>query len=145
VEGTIDALAIAAAVNTGLAAHLCPVTQSGRELSSYQLDAVLSLHPGPVVASFDGDAPGQDSNGRLARAVLARGREVVVVRFPTDMDPADWLAEKGPSGLATWVFHRTGLQPVAPASGDSPRQSNSALRRAFGSTSLSSAGMEVDF
>ena len=46
VEGTLDAMAIAvAAVRSGTAGRFCPLTQSGRELSAYQLDHVLDLHP----------------------------------------------------------------------------------------------------
>jgi DNA primase catalytic core len=110
VEGTLDALAIAcAAVHSGHAGRLCPVTQSGRELSLYQLSAVLTLYPGPVVASFDGDAAGRESNVRLARAVLSRGRDVVVIKLPTDVDPASWLASEGPNGLSLWLHDPKGL------------------------------------
>ena len=103
VEGTIDAMAIAvAAVRSGTAHYFCPVTQSGRELSPSQVDAILGMHPGPTVLGFDGDPAGQDSNHRVVRAVVSRGRGALMVKLPDDEDPASWLAERGPSGLEAW-------------------------------------------
>jgi len=104
VEGSLDAMAIAiAAIRCSVPQQFCPVTQSGRELSAHQLQQVLSLHPGPLMISFDGDAPGRDSNRRLATAVAARGRDAIVVDLPAEADPASWLAERGPSGLRAWT------------------------------------------
>lgn len=120
VEGTLDAMAIAVAAIKSRAAHcFCPVTQSGRELSARQIQRVLSLHPDPLVISFDGDAAGRDSNRRLARAVSAQGREAIVVDLPGDADPASWLDERGPSGLLalagqTHPTRSNGPIPAAP-------------------------------
>jgi DNA primase len=104
VEGTLDAMAIAvAAIQADLPPKFCPVTQSGRELSERQLEHVLGLHPHPPVIGFDGDAPGRDSIIRVAIAAAYRGHEVVVTTFPEGADPASWLAEHGPIGLAAWT------------------------------------------
>jgi DNA primase len=121
VEGTLDVMAIAvAAIRYGVPQQFCPVTQSGRELSAHQLQQVLSLHRGPLLISFDGDAAGRDSNRRLATAVAARGRDAIVVDLPAEADPASWLAESGPSGLRAWTGRsdRTcSSEPSAPVMG----------------------------
>ena len=106
VEGTIDAMAIAvAAIKTGTTHYFCPVTQSGRELSGSQLDALLRRDAGPLVISFDGDAAGRDSNLRLAQAVIERGRAPTVIELPDGSDPASFLKEQGPKGLMAWAPH----------------------------------------
>jgi DNA primase len=146
VEGTIDALAIAcAALQLGVAAEICPVTQSGRELSARQLDSVLSLHPGPVVAGFDGDAAGRDSNERLGLAVVARGREVIIISLPGDMDPADWLARRGPGGVVTWLLHRRRLQTGTSEIGHAVWQGGVATASGWQSTGQLAKSLEVAF
>jgi DNA primase len=103
VEGTLDAMAIAvAAIRTGTTHRFCPVTQSGRVVSQLQLERVLERHDGVVVAGFDGDAAGRQSNLRLAAAVQARGRKVVMVCLPEGEDPASILAHLGPRALGLW-------------------------------------------
>lgn len=100
VEGTLDAMSIAtAAIRAGRERGLCPVTQSGRELSLPQIERVLTLHPGPPVIAFDGDAAGAESNERVSRAVARTGRPVMVTTLPDGHDPASWLEEKGDRGL----------------------------------------------
>jgi DNA primase len=119
VEGTLDAMAIAvAAIRSGSAGLFCPLTQSGRELSSRQLDYVLNLHAAPAVIGFDGDAPGRESSLRVALAALHKGSEVMVTILPDGDDPATWLIKQGCAGLAAFVRQgslkaRAGdLQPV---------------------------------
>ncbi|MDA8046713.1 MAG: toprim domain-containing protein [Actinomycetota bacterium] len=108
VEGTLDAMAIAvAALQTGSGHLFCPVTQSGRELSPEQLGHVLGLHGAAPVIAFDGDAPGIDSNVRVAVAAAERGCEALVVILPDGHDPASWLAAAGPSGIAAWSRAKT--------------------------------------
>jgi DNA primase len=120
VEGTLDAMAIAvAAIKTGTAHYFCPVTQSGRELSAWQLDALLRRGPDRLVISFDGDAAGRDSNLRLARAMIERGRAPIVIELPDGSDPASWLAERGPRGLMAWATHPLAPQAPAPYTGTS--------------------------
>jgi DNA primase len=109
VEGTLDAMAIAiAAIRSGQADRFCPLTQSGRELSSTQMAYLLELHAAPPVLAFDGDAAGQDSAYRHSLAAARQGRAVAVSVLPDDHDPASWLAEYGDEGLSAWV--REGAQ-----------------------------------
>jgi DNA primase len=100
VEGTLDALAIAAAaIRTDMADRICPVTQSGKQLSANQLSAVLGLHPNPPIIAFDGDSAGRESDLRVARAAAERGETVTFASLPDGHDPASWLAERGDDGL----------------------------------------------
>jgi len=116
VEGTLDAMAIAtAAIRAGRERELCPVTQSGRELSTRQIERVLSLHPGPPVIAFDGDAAGAESNERVSRAVARTGRPVMVTTLPDGHDPASWLEAMGDRGLDAWSCRETSAsRPGAP-------------------------------
>jgi DNA primase len=114
VEGTLDAMAIAvAAIRSGRAAQFCPLTQSGRELSEFQLDRVFDLHLCPPVLGFDGDAAGRDSALRYAVMAEQRHKGVAVTDLPDGYDPASWLAAKGIGGLSAWA--RAGaLSPTRP-------------------------------
>jgi len=117
VEGTLDAMAIAtAAIRAGRERELCPVTQSGRELSLHQIERVLSLHPAPPVIAFDGDAAGAESNERVSRAVARTGRPVMVTTLPDGHDPASWLEAMGDRGLDAWICRETST-----SSHDAPR------------------------
>jgi DNA primase len=100
VEGTLDALAVAvAALRAGRHQAICPVTQSGRELSEVQMRAILELHPSKPVLGFDGDAAGADSARRYQQAFARPGHDVDFARVPAGHAPASWLAETGPDGL----------------------------------------------
>jgi DNA primase catalytic core len=119
VEGTLDAMAIAvAALRSGRAEQFCPLTQSGRELSSLQLEYVLNLHAAPPVIGFDGDAAGRESTLRVALAAVHKGSEVMVTILPDGDDPATWLTKQGCAGLTAFVRQGTlkaragELQPV---------------------------------
>jgi DNA primase len=115
VEGTIDALAIAAAaIAAGQAGRFCPVTQSGRELSDAQL-GWLARCGRPVVLGFDGDSAGMDSASRYVAEAARAGLPVHVTILPGGHDPASWLAGCGPGGLAAWDITSppgTGPRPV---------------------------------
>jgi DNA primase len=101
VEGTIDAMAIAVAAIQARQSHrLCPVTQSGRELSSLQQQKVRGMTHRPVVIAFDADAAGRESTSRLVRALALQGKRVSIAKFPEGDDPASWLAKRGIRGLA---------------------------------------------
>jgi DNA primase len=103
VEGVIDAMAIAvAAIRIGQSDWYCPITQSGRELSTHQLRCVLNLHDQPLVIAMDGDEPGRSSNQRLAAAAASRGRQALVAQLPDGEDPASWLARRGPAGVTAF-------------------------------------------
>lgn len=137
VEGTLDALAIAvAALRSGRARELLPVSPSGRELSQAQLRTVLALRPSPVVLGFDGDAAGRDSAKRYGAALARLGRPVEVTTLPDGHDPASWLAARGDGGLDAWTSAATGprIGPGPPrrrselASGRAERLGRHALR-----------------
>ena len=104
VEGTLDAVAMAvAAVKLDLPGLICPVTQSGRELSETQMQRVLDLQRRPPVLGFDGDEAGLDSAARYALAFTHLGSTPVVAVLPPEHDPASWLAATGPKGLFVWL------------------------------------------
>ncbi|MGH9068917.1 MAG: toprim domain-containing protein [Acidimicrobiales bacterium] len=122
VEGTLDAMAVAVAgIRLEMADQLCPVTQSGRELSDRQLGYVLGLHSSPPVIAFDGDGPGRESSVRIAQAATRWGREVVVAALPDGEDPASWLADHGPAGIGALVRPRPSVHGVDGARGTRPR------------------------
>lgn len=101
VEGSIDALAIAAAAHTaGLTDRFQPVSTSGLAFSDSQIDSILALHPRAPVIALDGDQPGRHAAAQLAARLAIRGREAAIVTWPPNHDPASWLAEHGPNGLA---------------------------------------------
>jgi DNA primase len=105
VEGTLDAMAIAvAAIRSGRAGQFCPLTQSGRELSEFQLGRVFDLHLCPPVLGFDGDTAGRDSALRYAVTAVQRHKDVAVTDLPDGHDPASWLAAKGTCGLSVWTL-----------------------------------------
>lgn len=100
VEGTLDALAIAAqAARAGLSVKYAPVSASGVHLSDQQLDAILDLHPRAPVLAADGDDAGRDANLEWAARIALRYRETVITTWPEGEDPASWLAARGPDGL----------------------------------------------
>lgn len=92
-----------AAIRAGVVNRLCPITQSGRELSERQLCRVLSLHTAPPVIAFDADPAGRDATTRLAGRAKQRGITVRVASLPGGEDPASWLADRGPVGLAAFL------------------------------------------
>jgi DNA primase catalytic core len=131
VEGVIDAIAIAvAAIRIGRSDWYCPITQSGRELSTRQLRYVLNLHDQPPVIAMDGDEPGRSSNRRLAAAAASRGRQVIVAQLPDGEDPASWLTRKGPAGLTT--FDRASLVWPTPEGGPCPNVAADSPERTAG-------------
>lgn len=101
VEGTLDALAIAArAASAGLSAKYAPVSASGVRLSDEQFDAILNLHPKAPVLAADGDQAGRDANLEWAARIAHRHRESVVTSWPEGHDPASWLVGHQDDGLA---------------------------------------------
>ena len=101
VEGTLDALAIAArAARAGLSVKYAPVSASGVRLSDEQLDAICNLHPKAPVLAADGDRAGRDANLEWAARIALRHRESVVTTWPEGHDPASWLAGHQDDGLA---------------------------------------------
>ncbi len=100
-EGTLDALAIAAtAAQAGLSAKYAPIVESGLAISPAQWDAILAVHPQPPVICADGDPAGRQTTSRWATQAALQGRESVITTWPDGHDPASWLAQHGPNGLA---------------------------------------------
>jgi DNA primase len=100
VEGTLDAMAIAvAAISLGQQSRYVPVTQSGRELSDFQLQHLLAISGGPIVVAFDADQAGRDSNKRLAASLGKAKRAVMVARLPDGEDPASLVGREGAGAL----------------------------------------------
>jgi DNA primase len=124
VEGVVDALAIAvAAISEGRGAEVCPVTQSGRELSAGQLRYVRDLCDTPPVIAFDGDAAGRDSTSRVAAAAERAGVRVRVVALPEGDDPATWLGRR----------HGVGLGALLPRASRAVKGAHISGHRALGS------------
>lgn len=106
VEGTIDTLALAAAaIATGATSRICPLTQSGRELSPRQVSEIVRQHRGRPVLMLDGDAAGAEATTRLTRAFTFAGRPPIQVDLPAGEDPASWLRQGHPSSLRQLVQH----------------------------------------
>lgn len=113
VEGTLDALAIAAAaIESGQAGRLCPVASSGTQLSVRQIQRVLGLHPLPPVVAFDGDTAGRETARRLARRSGDHGRMDVLAAMADGHDPASLLAARGAAVLAAFTAAPTEPEPA---------------------------------
>jgi DNA primase len=108
VEGVLDALAIAAAAaRAGEVDRFAPCTTSGVTASHEQVCRVLALHTRPPVIALDGDKAGEEGTNRwLVGLCLDGERPALVTTLPTGIDPADWLAAQGDSGLS--AFDRGG-------------------------------------
>jgi DNA primase len=107
-EGTLDALAIAAAASrTGVSRLFAPVSQSGLSLTDRIAPRIFALHPRPPILCGDGDAAGQRATAAWAeRAIRVHHQEVLTLALPDDLDPAEWLTRHGDAGLIT--FSRCG-------------------------------------
>jgi DNA primase len=100
VEGTIDALAIAAAAaKAGCSSKFAPLSESGTALSDAQVKQVMAIHDRAPVLAADGDPAGGGANTTWATALAHKGRESTIVAWPDGEDPASWLAGHGTAGL----------------------------------------------
>ena len=101
VEGTLDALAIAAAAATaGVVDHFAPLSQSGVSLTPQVLGRVAAITARPPIAVGDSDTAGRGATARWAEAMMTGlGREVLTVQLPEGLDPADWMTQRGREGL----------------------------------------------
>ena len=116
VEGTLDALAVAAAaIATGQADRFCPVASSGTQLSADQIKRVFEMSVGTPVVAFDGDQAGRTASTQLGQRMADTGRSVALMQLPTGHDPASILVAWGPLGLvnaATGATRLDGLPDV---------------------------------
>jgi DNA primase len=100
VEGSLDALAIAAAAHqAGREDRFWPVCTSGLAYSDAQVTRLLTRHSRPPVIALDGDEAGRRAGAQLAAKIARQGREATIVTWPDGEDPASWLAHHGPDGL----------------------------------------------
>jgi len=99
VEGPLDVLAVAAA---GVGANLpvVAVTTGGTSVSGDQARQVSTLSPLRVYLALDGDPAGREGATRWVDLLHRQVRHpIAVADLTTGRDPADWIAEHGPSGL----------------------------------------------
>lgn len=125
VEGPLDALAVAAAAATsGRLAEFWPCTANGVSVSPAQARRVTTSGAAQVVVALDGDTAGAEGSQRWIDAVCrVQRRPAMLTHLPGGLDPADWLAQHGASGLA--VF-----DPAAPSGDPGPVQPGRELVRA---------------
>ncbi len=104
VEGTLDALAIAAqAASAGVLEHFAPVSQSGVSLTPAVAERVCAITPRPPIVCGDADSAGMLATARWATSLMrTQHREVLALTLPAGADPASWLGEHGASGLAAF-------------------------------------------
>jgi DNA primase len=104
VEGFLDALAVAAAAaQAGRLRDFWPCTANGVCVSAAQARRLIALDPAHIVLALDGDRAGADGTDRWLTAICRKGRHSAqVTRLPDGTDPADWIAEHGPGGLAAF-------------------------------------------
>ena len=100
VEGTIDALAIAAAAaQVGRLSDFAPCTTSGVAVSRVQAVKTAAITKSPVLIALDGDDAGAAGTVRWLEALSAIGRLGITLPLPNGADPAGWIADHGPGGL----------------------------------------------
>ncbi len=104
VEGPLDALAIGAvAAIAGRVDAITPVSGLGTAVSADQADAVVARATGHIVIALDNDPAGLQGTQRWVDAVCRdRQRAALVTQLPDGLDPAAWLATRGPDGLAAF-------------------------------------------
>ena len=125
VEGPLDALAVAAAAATsGRLAQFWPCTANGVSVSPAQARRVTTSGAAKVVVALDGDTAGAEGSQRWIDAVCrGQRRPAMLTRLPDGLDPADWLAQHGVTGLAAF-------DPAATSSDPRPVQPGRELVRA---------------
>lgn len=103
VEGPLDALAVAgAAARAQRLDEFWPCSTNGVTVSRVQAERVAAGAARMVIA-LDGDRAGAEGTQRWVEAVCrGLGRPAQVIRLPDGLDPADWLATKGYSGLSAF-------------------------------------------
>ncbi|TWP33977.1 toprim domain-containing protein [Leekyejoonella antrihumi] len=100
VEGPIDALALSAAAATvDRAGRYAPVSALGAHPTRDQICAVLTQATGDLVIALDGDPAGRAATATWLQEAARSSRPCVVAELPDGVDPADWIARHGPTGL----------------------------------------------
>lgn len=111
VEGPLDALAVAATTATAARHHeLTALATGGVAISPAHAARAAHLTRGPLVLAMDGDSAGRDGTTRWVDLLAVQaGRPVLVADLPDGRDPADWLTQHGPLGLALIDPARAGM------------------------------------
>jgi DNA primase len=124
VEGPLDALAVvASAAAANRLDDFWACSANGVAVSPAQAAQLVESRPEHIVIALDGDAAGREGTIRWVDAVCrGLGRPVMISELPETLDPAEWLALHGESGLAAF-------DPGRPASATSvaPRQAGREL------------------
>jgi DNA primase len=95
-EGTLDALAVAAAAEKSAHAGLIvPVALSGTAMTSEQAHLILTMSNRRPIMWPDGDAAGRAAAQKWGMAFISAGREANLLKLPDGHDPASWLKENG--------------------------------------------------
>jgi DNA primase len=104
VEGPLDALAAAgAAARAQRLDEFWPCSTNGVTVSRVQAERVAAAGAARIVIALDGDKAGAEGTQRWVDAVCRDlGRPAQVTRLPEGLDPADWLAAKGYTGLSAF-------------------------------------------
>ncbi|WP_195908148.1 CHC2 zinc finger domain-containing protein [Nostocoides sp. HKS02] len=138
VEGPFDALAVAAtAATAGRLSEFTALATGGVVVTPSHAARAAHLTGGALVVAMDGDRPGQDGATRWVDLLAVQaGRPVLVTDLPHGRDPADWLAQHGPAGLAL-------LDPARPGASGGPRQPGPEIVRAILSTRRRDPAVEV--
>jgi hypothetical protein len=95
VDGSLDALAIAAVAQAALPAKYAVVRESGTANSPEQLHKVMAIGGRAHVLTSDGDPTGQGANTKCSTALALCGREPAVDSCEQGEDPASWLQKLG--------------------------------------------------
>ena len=124
VEGPLDALAVAATTATaGRLDHFAALATGGVAVTAAHAARAAHLTQGRLVVAMDGDPAGRDGATRWADYLAVHaGMPVLVADLPTGQDPAAWLAQHGPAGLAL-------LDPARADTAGGPRQAGPEIVR----------------
>ncbi len=102
VEGPLDALAVtAAAAAAGMTEQIVACSTLGATVTPAQAQQVLGISTEPPVVALDGDPAGHEGTLRWVDAICRHAdRFALVINLPDGLDPAEWLAHHGLTGLA---------------------------------------------
>lgn len=103
VEGAIDALALDSYAASAGISGLSAVSPSGTALTATHRATIYTHTASPPVLCADGDPAGRQATARWILDMTLDGHEALAVTLPHPYDPADWLAERGISGLPAFI------------------------------------------
>jgi DNA primase len=112
VEGPLDALAVAATTATAeRLGEFTALATGGLAVTAAHAARATHLGRGALVIAMDGDQAGRDGATRwVDQLTIHASRATLVADLPYGRDPADWLAQHGPDGLAILDPTNAGLR-----------------------------------